>query len=61
MESILTIGKLLVDNYQGIVAAIDALLLALVAVFVFIPGDQPEATIRKIADFVEKFSKKPQA
>jgi len=38
--------------------AITALLGAVIAVAQLIPGDEPEATLQKIVDFLAKFSKK---
>jgi len=38
--------------------AITALLGAVIAVAQLIPGDEPEATLQKVVDFLAKFSKK---
>ena len=48
----------ILEHYKEILAAADALLLGLIAVFLLIPGDQPEKAFRVIADFIEKFSRK---
>ena len=45
-------------NYQGLIAAVIAVLSALIALALIIPGDQPEATLQKWVDFLSKFSKK---
>lgn len=38
--------------------ALVALLSAVIAVASLIPGDEPEATLRKVVDFLSKFSRK---
>lgn len=38
--------------------AITALLTAVIAIAQLIPGDQPEATLQKVVDFLSKFSRK---
>ena len=48
----------LVDNWQNIITAATALLTGLTAVFLLVPGEQPEKTFKAIAGFLEKFSKK---
>jgi type VI protein secretion system component VasF len=40
------------------VGAATALLTAVIAVASLIPGDEPEATLQKIVDFLSKFSRK---
>jgi hypothetical protein len=40
------------------VGALVALLSAVIAVASLIPGDEPEATLRKVVDFLSKFSRK---
>lgn len=43
------------DNYA---AAVNAVLAALIALFVIIPGDQPEKTLQSIVDLIKKISRK---
>jgi len=38
--------------------ALVALLTAVIAVASLIPGDEPETTLRKVVDFLSKFSRK---
>ena len=38
--------------------ALVALLSAVIAVASLIPGDEPETTLRKVVDFLSKFSRK---
>jgi hypothetical protein len=38
--------------------ALVALLSAVIAIASLIPGDEPEATLRKVVDFLSKFSRK---
>lgn len=49
----------LVGNLGGYVNAILAVLMALIALFMLIPGDQPEKALQGIVDFITKFSRKP--
>jgi len=56
MEKVIAVFQKLPE----IIGALDAILLALIALFILIPGDQPEKSIRKIADFIGKFSRKPK-
>lgn len=49
-----------VQKLPEMVVAFDAILLGLIGFFMLIPGDQPEKSIRKIADFIGKFSRKPK-
>lgn len=37
---------------------VEALLLAVVAIALMIPGEQPEKALQSIVDFLKKFSKK---
>lgn len=58
MEMISAIFAYLVLNGPALLAALNAVLLALIALFLLIPGEQPEKALRSVADFLEKFSKK---
>jgi hypothetical protein len=58
MEQILAVVKWFTVSGIPMLSALDAVLLALVAFFVLVPGDQPEAFLKGIADFIEKFSRK---
>lgn len=46
------------EHGAEVVSAVIAMLSGLIAVFMLIPGDEPEATLQKIVDFLSKFSKK---
>lgn len=46
-------------HWQELIGGVVALMGSLVAIFMLIPGDQPEKTLQKIVDFLAKFSKKP--
>lgn len=48
------------ENWQNLVAGVAGLMAALTALFLFIPGEQPEKTFKAIGDFLEKFSAKPK-
>ncbi len=45
-------------NYQAILTAVVAVISALTALFLLIPGEQPEKSLKAIADFLAKFSNK---
>ena len=51
---------LVLNMLPEILNAVVAVLIALAALFMFIPGEQPEKSIHKIADFLAKFSKKKE-
>lgn len=48
----------LLANWQPVLGAIIAVLSALIALFLMIPGDQPEKALQSALDFLSKFSKK---
>jgi len=56
MKDILPI--LLSTDWLGLLGAITGVCTALVALFAFIPGEQPEKAIKSFADFIGKFSRK---
>lgn len=58
MQTVIEIGKFIIENYQAIIAAIVALLSGIIAVAMLIPGEQPEKTLKTIVEFIAKFSKK---
>lgn len=41
-----------------VIGAVVMVLNALIAVFMIVPGSEPEATLQKVVDFIAKFSKK---
>jgi len=58
MQVVLDSVKWVVENGPKVVMSLDAVLLALVALFMLVPGEQPEKAIKSVADFLAKFSKK---
>ena len=58
MESVLEFVKYLLANGPAMLGAFMALLSALIAFFMLIPGEQPEKSLKVIDDFLGKFSKK---
>lgn len=58
MDIIMGIVNWVTANYQNAIVAINALLAALIAVCLLIPGSEPEGFLQKIVDFLAKFSKK---
>lgn len=59
MDKILEIVKWLLENYALYIAAINAVLVAMIALCLLIPGDEPENFLRKLVEFLAKFSNKP--
>jgi hypothetical protein len=45
-------------NGLGLIAAANAVMVALIGLFAMIPGDQPEKALQAVVDFISKFSKK---
>jgi hypothetical protein len=45
-------------NWLEILGAINGLILALIAIFALIPGEQPEKTLKAVAGIIAKFSRK---
>lgn len=60
MEKIVEVAKWCVANWQNALAAVNMVVLGLVGIFMLIPGDQPEKSLKAVADFLAKFSKKPK-
>lgn len=48
----------LLTNYQALISAVLAVLTALIALALIIPGAEPERTLTKWVDFLTKFSRK---
>lgn len=45
-------------NWLEILGAVTALLVALIAIFELIPGEQPEKALRKVVEILARFSRK---
>ena len=60
MEKIIEIGKWLLVHGPEILSALSAVLSAIIALCMLIPGDQPEKALRAVVDFLAKFSRKPE-
>ncbi len=52
------IGKFIFENGPALIAGVVAVLSGLIAIFMIIPGEQPEKALQGIVDFLTKFSKK---
>ena len=48
----------ILNNWQTYLGALSAVLVAAIAVAAMVPGDEPEATLQKIVDFITRFSAK---
>jgi hypothetical protein len=49
----------LIENFQPLIVALNGALVAVIALFLIIPGDQPEKFLQGIVNFLGKFSAKP--
>lgn len=58
MEKIMFVFSWIIANYEAVLAAVLSLLMAIIAIAMLIPGEQPEKSLQKIVDFLAKFSKK---
>lgn len=59
MAQLLEILNWAIASGPHILAAIMAVLGALIALFLLIPGEQPEKALQAALDFIAKFSLKP--
>lgn len=59
MDAIIEFLKGIFAQAGNYVSTFDGVLLALIAFFAVIPGDQPEKFLQGVVDFIEKFSRKP--
>ena len=46
------------NNWESLLGVTTAILTAIIAVCMLIPGPQPEQALKSIVEFLEKFSKK---
>ena len=58
MEKIIALSTWLTTEGPKLLTTTVAALTALIAVFMLIPGDQPEKALQKVVDFLAKFSRK---
>jgi hypothetical protein len=60
MESIIEWLKWAIATGPNFVTALVAVLTTLITLFMLVPGEQPEAFLRKVVDFLSRFSIKPK-
>lgn len=60
MEQFFAILAWATANGPQFISAVNAVLFALIALCLLIPGSEPEATLQKVVDFLAKFSVKPK-
>ena len=58
MGSIMDVVAWLIANGPHLVSAVVGVLTALIALFMLIPGEQPEKFLQQCVDFIEKYSLK---
>ena len=58
MEQVLAILNWCISSGPNLLVAIVSAISALIAVFLLIPGEQPEKFLQGVLDFLSKFSKK---
>lgn len=59
MEKAMEVIQLIIEKGPMVVSALVGVLSALIALFMLIPGEQPEKAMKGIVDFLAKFSRKP--
>jgi hypothetical protein len=58
MEQVVAVGEWLVLYGPDVVAAVVAMLSGIMGIAMLVPGDEPEATLKKVADWLAQFSRK---
>lgn len=58
MDTLIAIFNFIALNYQMVLASVVAILTAVIAICLVIPGEQPEKALQGVVDFLTKFSKK---
>lgn len=58
MEQILAIIGWISAHYMVVISAVVGILTGLIAIFLLIPGDQPEKFLQSIVDFLKGISNK---
>ena len=58
MEQVVAVGEWLVLFGPDVVAAVVAVLTGVIGIAMLIPGEEPEATLKKVADWLAQFSRK---
>lgn len=58
MDKVMAIFQWILANYQILLSALVGVCSSLIAVFMLIPGEQPEKFLQGAVDFLSKFSKK---
>jgi len=48
----------IVSNLPQYIIALNGVIVALIALFMLIPGEQPEKAMQKVVDFLAKISRK---
>lgn len=58
MEQVIAAGQWLVVFGPEVVAAIVAMLTGVIGIALLIPGEEPEKTLKAVADWLAQFSRK---
>lgn len=58
MEVLIAIVKAAFSHLDELILGLNAVLAVLIAIFLAVPGEQPEKALKAIADFIGKFSRK---
>jgi len=56
MDKIMEVLKWILENWSALITSLIGLLMAVYGVLLIIPGNQGEAVIQKIADFLKKIT-----
>lgn len=60
MDSVIELLKWAIQSGPHFIAALNAVLVAVIALCMMIPGDQPEKFLKEVVDFLSRFSAKPK-
>lgn len=58
MEKLIVLVSWIVSEGPTVLAAVIGVLTALIALFMLIPGEQPEKALKKAVEWLSKYSKK---
>ena len=58
MQSVIQIGQYLIAHWVEILGGITASLSGLYALFLVIPGEQPDKVIQSVLEFTQRWSRK---
>lgn len=58
IQSAIAVFNWVIASGPNLVAAVSAVVVGLIGLFLLIPGEQPEKALQAVVDFLAKYSKK---